>query len=42
MIDTFRPLNVGEAGLSCADDRHAISAARMLEVLDPPDAGEQA
>lgn len=35
MIDTFRPLNVGEAGLACADDGYATSAARALDVLSP-------
>lgn len=35
MIDTFRPLNVGEAGRACADDSYATSAARVLDVLSP-------
>lgn len=40
MIDTFRPLNVGAAGLACADDGYATSAARALDVLSPFEAGE--
>jgi len=38
MIDTFRPLNVGAAGLQCADDGYAWSAARALDTLHPFDA----
>jgi len=35
MIDTFRPLGLGEAGLACADDGYATAAARVLDQLDP-------
>jgi homogentisate 1,2-dioxygenase len=35
MIDTFRPLNVGEAGLASLDDGYATSAARALDLLSP-------
>jgi homogentisate 1,2-dioxygenase len=34
MIDTFRPLSLGEAGLACADDGYATAAARVLDELD--------
>lgn len=42
MVDTFRPLNVGEAGLACADEGYATSAARALDVLSPFGPGERA
>lgn len=41
MIDTFRPLNIGEAGLACADDGYATSAGRALDVLSPFEPGER-
>ena len=34
MIDTFRPLSLGEAGLACADDGYATAAARAVDELD--------
>ncbi len=34
MIDAFRPLSLGEAGLACADDGYTTAAARAVDELD--------